>query len=394
MIHIQDKQDCCGCTACQSICAHQAITLQPDELGFLYPVVNKELCVGCLLCDKVCPLQHQEEDRHFPLSVFAARHRDKAELGRSRSGAAFWALAQAFINEGIIYGACFDSPTHIVHRRATTLEECQSFRGSKYAQSDLTRVFDEVKCDLSAGRQVMFTGTPCQIAGLKRFIPASLAERLVTVDLVCHGTASPRVWSENIRYIEQKYGSQVVSADFRNKRYGWRRTIETYHLANRQEKKSSLFSNLFDQELTERDSCGCCPYTNLQRVGDLTIGDFWKWYKYSDEWTDDQGINVVMVNSNKGQALFDKVQAYLSCRPSDREACLQPQLEHPLTFNANRGQFIHDFASSGYEYALSKQSLTGWKAQLRGIKITVIGKIVEAKNWLIKKVIKKRVRCV
>lgn len=382
MITTKEKGNCSGCTACQSICAHRAITMKPDALGFLYPVVDANLCMECHRCEEVCPLLHKEEGRHVPTRVLAARHCVPSEIDRSRSGASFWALAQAFIGNGSIYGVCFDNPQHIVHRRATTLEECQAFRGSKYSQSDLRGIFAQVKQDLSKGCRVLFVGTPCQVAGLKRVISVASAHFLTTVDLICHGCASPRVWEENIRHIEQCAGSKVIEANFRDKRYGWRKCIETYRLEDGRETQSTLFSQLFNMELTERDSCGQCPYTNLKRCGDLTIGDFWSWNKYSNEWRDERGISLILVNTSQGQALLEQAKDYLTCRESNPQQCLQPQLEHPLRFSAARQRFVHDFVNSGYEVALSHQSLTGPKALLRAIRVTTVGKIVEFKHFL------------
>lgn len=384
-LKLPQKTDCYGCSACESICTHRAIALQPDELGFLHPTIDRDLCVGCHLCERVCPSLHQDESRNTPLTVFAARHQVPAEVSQSRSGGAFWALAQAFIDDGVIYGACFNTPSHIVHRRATMLSECQQFRGSKYAQSDLRGIFDQIRKDLEEGRQVMFTGTPCQVAGLKRYVPAKLAERLITIDLVCHGSASPRVWSDNIRYIEHKHGSAVTTANFRDKRYGWSQTIETYKLCDGREVRSSLFSRLYCLDLIERECCSHCPYTNLQRCGDITIGDFWHWDKLSNEWNDDCGVSLITINTAKGQALFDKAQVRLSCRLSDINACRQPQLEHPLTPHIGRSRFVNDLVTKGYEQALAGQSVIGWKAQLRNARYAIIGTLVETKNRLIGK---------
>lgn len=388
-LKLPQQIDCFGCSACESICPHRAIDLQPDKLGFLHPVVDRTLCIDCHLCERVCPSLHQDELRNTPLTVVAARHQVPAEVSQSRSGGAFWALAQAFIYEGVIYGACFDTPSHIVHRRATTLRECQQFRGSKYAQSDQRGIFSQIRKDLEEGRQVMFTGTPCQVAGLKRYVPDKLAERLTTIDLVCHGSASPRVWSENIRYIEHRHGSTVTAANFRDKRYGWSQTIETYQLSDGREVRSSLFSRLYCLDLIERECCSRCPFTNLQRCGDITIGDFWHWEKLSDEWNDDCGVSLITINSPKGQTLFDKAKVRLSCRQSNLTACLQPQLEHPLTPHAGRSRFISDLDTKDYEHALAGQSVIGWKAQLRSARYTIIGTLVEAKNRLLGKITKR-----
>ena len=216
MIDIKNPADCCGCTACASICAHDAITMKPDALGFLYPVVDKEKCVDCGLCEKVCAFNdHYDTSLNFdkPLA-YAARHKDMNEVETSRSGAAFIAISDYILEQGgVVYGAGYTDHFRVVHKRATTKEERDEFKGSKYVQSDMTGVFRQVKKDSYVGKR--------------------LRENLFLVDIVCHGVPSPYMWRDYIAYLEKKQGSPIVWVNFRDKqKYGWAAHHETFKFKN------------------------------------------------------------------------------------------------------------------------------------------------------------------
>ncbi len=237
MIKIDDPRDCCGCTACASICNHNAIKMEPDSLGFLYPNVDPHLCVDCGLCERVCSFNDNYDtslNLHVP-EVYAARHKDVKEVETSRSGAAFIAISDYVLNNnGVVYGAGFKDHFRVVHKRATTSLERDEFKGSKYVQSDLTGVFCRVEQDLRNGRLVLFSGTPCQTSGLNSFIGSKLRENLVLVDIVCHGVPSPYIWRDYIKYLEEKHGSEVCFVNFRDKqKFGWSAHFESFKFLKR-----------------------------------------------------------------------------------------------------------------------------------------------------------------
>jgi len=199
MIQIKDKSVCCGCSACVQICPKQCISLKEDKEGFLYPTVNHAFCVECGKCEKVCPELHPFEV-HEPLKVYAAKHQDDAVRKVSSSGGIFTLLADMVIDEGgVVFGACFDSDWSVVHDFTETHEGLQAFRGSKYLQSRIGNTYRQAEVFLKAGRKVLFTGTPCQIAGLKKYLHKDY-ENLLAVDFVCHGVPSPLVWK---KYLEE-----------------------------------------------------------------------------------------------------------------------------------------------------------------------------------------------
>lgn len=237
MIKIKDPADCCGCSACQSICTHDAITMQPDVMGFLYPVVNKDKCIDCGLCEKVCSF-HENYDTSLNLlqpDAYAARHKNMGEVETSRSGAAFIAISDYILKQGgVVYGAGYTDHFRVVHKRAITKEERDEFKGSKYVQSDMNTVFRQVKKDLKNGMLVLFSGTPCQTSGLASYIGRRLRANLYLVDIVCHGAPSPSLWKDYIAYLERKQGVEICWVNFRDKQqFGWTAHHETFKFVNR-----------------------------------------------------------------------------------------------------------------------------------------------------------------
>ncbi len=232
MIQIKNKADCCGCTACASVCAHDAINMQPDTLGFLYPVVDKDKCVDCGLCEKVCAFNdHYDTSLNLPQpEAYAARHKDINEVETSRSGAAFIAISDYILeNGGVVYGAGYADHFRVVHKRAATKEERDEFKGSKYVQSNLVGVFRQVRKDLKDGLTVLFSGTPCQTSGLASYIGSKLRKNLYLVDIVCHGVPGPFVWRDYLAYIEKKHGDKVCYVNFRDKQeFGWKAHRKTF----------------------------------------------------------------------------------------------------------------------------------------------------------------------
>lgn len=232
MIKIKDPADCCGCTACASVCNHDAIVMVPDAMGFLYPKVDESKCVDCGLCEKVCAFNgNYDKSLNLPKPyAYAARHKNMNEIMKSRSGAAFVAISDFILEQGgIVYGAGYKDHFRVSHKRATTKEERDEFRGSKYVQSDLTGVFRMVKQDLKDGLIVLFSGTPCQTSGLNSYVGNILRKNLILVDIVCHGVPAPYLWRDYLAYLEEKQGDAITMVYFRDKeRFGWKAHKETF----------------------------------------------------------------------------------------------------------------------------------------------------------------------
>lgn len=356
MIQITDKSQCSGCTACASICAHQAIEMVPDALGFLYPQVDKDKCVDCGLCDKVCAFnKNYDRSENLPEpKAYGARHKDINEVMQSRSGAVFAAITDYVLeHSGVVYGAGYKDHFRVAHKRATTKEERDEFRGSKYVQSDLTGVFQSVKKDLQNGLYVLFSGTPCQTAGLNAFIGKRLKENLLLVDVICHGVPAPRIWADYIKSLEKKHGKEIVWASFRNKEHsGWSDHKEAFVYANeKQVDERTLYTNLFYKGIMYRKSCAVCHFTNMQRPSDMTLGDFWGWEKWDSAFNvDDKGVSLVLCNTEKGLAFFDKISSSLSYKAATSDQYMQSRLEYPATEHPKRDKFERDYAKYGFEY--------------------------------------------
>lgn len=366
MINIIDKTNCCGCTACASICPKDAITMRPDILGFKYPNVDLNKCIDCGLCEKVCAF-NDNYDKSLNLKepeIYAARHKDIHEIETSRSGAAFIAISDYILeNGGIVYGVGYKDHFRVAHKRAITKEERNEFKGSKYVQSDLDRIFRQVKEDLKQGNTVLFSGTPCQTAGLNSYIGKKLRENLILVDIVCHGVPSPYIWRDYLAYIEKKYKSKVVKVDFRDKsRIGWSGHVESFVFDNGKKIESKIYTNLFYQHIMLRTSCGNCHYTNYDRPSDITIADYWGWEKISNNFNEDnKGCSLLLINTVKGQILLNKISNHLFLLKSDKEKSIQHNLEKPSVLDKRNTDFKKDFQRKGFKYVVNKYGNIGWK---------------------------------
>lgn len=361
MINIIDKADCCGCTACASVCTHKAITMKPDSLGFLYPEVDINKCTNCGLCEKVCAF-NDNYDKSLNLEnpeAYGARHKDIHEVETSRSGAAFIAISDWILEQGgVVYGVGYKDHFRVAHKRATTKEQRNEFKGSKYVQSDLEDTFLQVKNDLKDGKMVLFSGTPCQTAGLNSFIGKRLRENLFLIDIVCHGVPSPYIWRDYIVYYEKKYKKKIVFVDFRDKKeYGWWRHKETFTMENNVKltPKCVPFTNLFYKHIMFRLSCGSCHFCNTIRPSDITIADFWGWEKINPEFNkDDKGISLLLINTEKGKELFKAINKRLYTFQAKLEDCLQPNLKQPSVLNPKSQEFERVYNKYGIKYVLMK----------------------------------------
>lgn len=377
MINIKDKNQCCGCTACASICPKDAIAMIPDIMGFKYPKVDTSKCIECGLCEKVCAF-NDNYDKSLNLKepeIYAARHKDIHEIETSRSGATFIAISDYVLdNGGIVYGVGYKDHFKVAHKRATTKDERNEFKGSKYVQSDLGSIFKQVKEDLKKGYTVLFSGTPCQTAGLNSFVGNKLRENLILIDIVCHGVPSPNVWKDYLSYIEKKYKKNVIKVDFRDKsRIGWYGHMESFVFEDGNKIESKLYTNLFYKHIMFRQSCGVCHYTNFERPSDITLADYWGWQKTDPNINaDNKGISLVLVNTDKGSKIFETIKnKYLTTISVKKENCIQPNLQHPSIINVKCLEFEHDYNCKGIHYVIKKYGNTKWQQKFKKIFIQI-----------------------
>ena len=377
MPNLHTDKDCCGCSACASVCQHNAITMAPDSIGFKYPEINPSLCVDCKLCEKVCSFNNDyKTPQNFSQPIpYGVRMKDIEEVMKSRSGGAFVAFSDFILDKGgIIYGAGFKDHLVVAHKRAITKEERDEFRGSKYVQSDLDGIFRQVKDDLSNGFWVMFSGTACQVSGLQSFLPDKLKQKLITVDIVCHGVPAPKIWEDYLKYVEEKEKMDVVSVDFRDKKnFGWKAHKESLTLQNLktgEEKTIStdIFTFLFYQHIMLRPSCAECKYCNVRRPADLTLADFWGWEKTGSCINDDnKGLSLVLVNTPAGKKIFENVKHRFDIINPKLEDCVQPNLKSPTKPDIRYKNFQSDYENKGFQYILQKYGNVSTSYKIKNI---------------------------
>lgn len=300
MIRITDKALCTGCTACVNACPVQCIVMRRDREGFDYPVANPDICISCGKCERICPVLNPPGPS-VPLEAFAARNKEYA--GGSSSGGVFPVLAEMVIADaGAVFGAAMNPDLTVGHTEALDMKEVVRMRGSKYVQSDLYSVFEDVKCHLESGRKVLFSGTPCQTAGLNSYLGRDY-DGLLTADCACHGVPSPGLWEKYVKALQDRYGSPVRNVCFRDKRNGWRRYEVVVRLEDREVAvwhQKDPYMLLFLQDMSLRPSCYQCRFRNGRSGSDLTLADLWNVAEAAPEFDDDKGVSLVLANTDKG----------------------------------------------------------------------------------------------
>lgn len=385
MIQIKEKKDCCGCSACVQKCPKQCISLVEDSEGFLYPEVDESICIDCGLCEKVCPVLHQGEERK-PLNVYAARNKDEEALRHSSSGGIFTLLAKAIINDGgVVFGARFDRDWNVIHSWTETIEGISVFCGSKYVQSSIGDTYREARNFLNQGRKVLFSGTPCQILGLKKFLTKEY-DKLYCIDVICHGVPSPGIWHLYLNNIflhhkgatgkktvisSLKETSVFTDISFRDKTDGWR----TYSflvlgkVVSKSEKNivssscssillherssNNLYMRGFLNNLYLRPSCHKCPARKGKSESDILLGDFWGILRRHPEFYNPMGVSLVLVYTEKGKHLFNSIDCDSMDATYDDALDSNINIEKDEPEPKNRNQFFRAYKTKGI-YAIDK----------------------------------------
>lgn len=311
---------CCGCRGCGQACPVGAISFHEDEEGFMQPAVDDIICINCGKCLKVCPIYHVNtfDDKQVG---YAARTIDQVEISHCSSGGLFYVYAKEILKDGgVVCGCSTNDQMMPEHTIATSMAEAKGMRGSKYVQSDMNEVYSRVCEHLTIGTSVLFTGVPCQVAGLRNFLVKDYPN-LFCIDLICHGVPSRKLYREYLNWLGKKYRGTITEFEFRSKkRHQWSLTQRVVVLqANGKQKEHLLMASLdpyynnFLEGTTYRESCYQCPYSQPKRTGDITIGDFWNVEKTHPDLFDIDGVSCALVNSEKGKRLWmltmGKVQA-------------------------------------------------------------------------------------
>lgn len=315
MIEIIDKVQCVGCNACVQRCPKQCINMNIDEEGFAYPKVDMQKCINCGICEKVCPVINQPLDAVISQNrrSYACIANDEEILMQSSSGGIFTLFAKAIINTGgVVFGACFDDNFQVIHDYSETLQDCKKFMGSKYVQSRIGNSFSQVESFLKKGRPVLFSGTPCQILGLKLFLRKNYSG-LMTIDIVCHAIPSPKIWQYYLDELKSSVHDSVNfdQIQFRNKTTGWYKysflarikSINSISIVSQPHMDNSYMKG-FLSGLFNRPSCYMCPAKNNKSGSDVTLADFWGIEKILPEIDLEKGVSLVIVNTSHGEKLF------------------------------------------------------------------------------------------
>lgn len=325
-IKLARKEDCCGCRSCEQICPRSCISMQEDFEGFRYPIVNEELCIHCGLCSSHCPMIEEFSMDNRRLSeplVYAARLRNDEILLQSSSGGMFSVFAEETLNkDGVVFGCELDE--NLIARLICVKEkkELVRLRGAKYVASDPNTSYSQVKDYLKQNKAVFFTGTGCQIAGLYKFLGTDYPN-LLTMEIICHGTPSQKLFSKHVEYLTQKLGERIVSFRFRDKSKGWGENYRMQALTATKVYESSesndpYFSSFLRCKVS-RPCCYECRIAKPERVADFTVGDFWGLELFHPEFYDQHGVSGILINTKKGLDVFESVKRGLDYIKSNFE---------------------------------------------------------------------------
>lgn len=341
-----DFNKCTGCGACVQTCPTKCISWMERDFGFLYPKIDTEKCINCGKCTEACPINHE-----FPISqnqsAYSLINKNRSTLQASTSGGAFSAIAVPFIDKGgIVYGCAMKDGFKVQHIRVSDLKGISELQGSKYVQSETNTTFSQVKLDLDSDKEVLFSGTPCQIAGLYRYLGKEY-DKLLTVDIVCHGVGSQAYFDKFIEYLESKY-STIESIEFRNKKFvGWScggvLTVNGKQMPFYNH-EHYYYSYFLSGEIY-RKCCYTCSYANMNRVGDITIGDFWGVEKLNINADTTEGCSLMLVNTVKGKEILDVIKSDSIITNVDKNKAIKnnAQLLHPSAFKPLRKKRLHEY---------------------------------------------------
>ena len=382
------RKDCCGCGACANICPRHCIAMKADEEGFLYPKVIADACIQCGACENVCPTLHSKPETAADLDeVWAASVLDSDILRVSSSGGLFTALAVDFLKEGgCVFGAAFSEDQRTVrHVMVETMDGLSALRGSKYMQSETGGCYAAVRDQLKTGRRVLFTGTPCQTAGLKRFLGRE-DDNLLLVDVICHGAPSALLWQKYLEAEEKKADGKAVAVSFRSKKNGWKSFGMQIDFSNgftsyRTISKDS-YLQIFLKNASLRESCYRCTVKNKAGcISDITIGDFWGVEKVEPEIDNPMGVSLALVHTRNGMMHFERIKPALRAKKVDEETALRqnPVYRRSVDRPKNRNQIYKDLKLKDWDTIAKKYMEDSLKVKVRRtLSKSFLGRLIRA----------------
>lgn len=377
---IDITKECCGCSACVHICPKEAIKMTVNVDGFFTSVIDKNLCIDCGKCDKVCPIINKSNALKTQIA-YACVNNDEKIREISSSGGIFFILANYVINQnGVVFGCELNGEMNIVHSYVENMDMCKKYIGSKYAQSNMVDTFKQCKKFLLQSRLVLFSGTPCQINALKLFLNKEY-DNLITVDFICHGVPSPKVFKKNIAELENKEKSKLVYYNFRDKTYGWKKFSQLMMFDNHnkiiQTFDKNIYMELFLSNICLNNSCYNCSSNGSNRRSDLTLADFWGVENKYPEMFDDKGTSLLLVNNIKGKGIFDRIcsqMKYIEVDIAYVQEC-NPCLLTSVKKHVNREKFFAELDNK------SLAKLKNKYCEKKSIKIFIL-KILRKFNWI------------
>lgn len=356
---------CTGCQTCGVVCPKRCISFYDNIDGFCKPIINFNDCIRCNLCESVCPAIAELPDTTSNIS-YAAQFPQKTD--KSSSGGVFAFVAKKILESGgVVYGAAFNRGKGIQHIRISDVNDINLLCGSKYVQSYIdSSIFKSLKNDLTRNHQVLFVGTPCQVEGVRLFLKRTY-ENLILIDLICHGVPSRKLFNDYLTYCESLRHKTIVDFIFRDNREGWNNIFKsTIIYSDGTEEYNSALSNLWNRiffsEFATRPSCNNCKFSTINRVGDITLGDFWG-IKDKDCFIVKNGISLVLCNTNKGAEIIAKGELkYISAMTNERE---HPNLYHPTNENKSRDDFMKFYLKYGFRRVINKYFGFNWWLDLK-----------------------------
>lgn len=365
MRDIVKKKYCTGCKACYNACPKDAINIVIDEEGFWYPKINIDKCISCHLCSKVCPSLKvlKKPSQIADIKVYAAYSLKEETRIKSTSGGIFFELASNVIdNGGYVVGAVYDENHHVKHHIASDKEELIKLRQSKYVQSDSCNIYEKTKLLLEEDNLVMFCGTPCQIAAITCFLGKGY-EKLILCDFICRGVASPKVYEAYLEMLRIRYKSKIKQITFKNKTYGWNRFSTLVEFENGEEYIQDRYHDLYivgylQTNLFCRPSCYQCKYKEIPHVSDITLADFWGISKTRPHLDQEKGTSLVLINSEKGKKLFEKIKVNLISESCSLEEAINgdDSMLNSIEKNHSRKKFYKDLNKLPFEDLIEKYS--------------------------------------
>ncbi len=366
--------ECNGCYACVSKCPNGCITMQADAEGFWYPKIDEINCIQCRLCHNTCPIINKMIKEKISKDAFAAINCNEEVRKYSSSGGIFNLLARNIIESGgIVFGAAFtDDYKEVEHISVDNMEKIPLLMGSKYLQSRIGDAYNQAKHYLDLGKNVLFSGTPCQIGGLYAYLGKDY-ENLITQDIICHGVPSPKVWKKYVEFYEKRADSKIINAFFRNKINGWKTFSLQFKFENGDEYIKTVSKDLymrgFLKDLYLRPSCYNCEFKSSNRISDITLADFWGVENVCADMCDDKGTSLILVNTNKGKMIFDSiVQDIRFCRVDKKTALkYNPPAEKCPIIPENRIKFMNDFSRKNFSRVMNKYCGIGFKTKIKNL---------------------------